>query len=129
GWLNFLGGTGPANFWFADSGVQAWAYYEDYDNWQDTYGIDAVNAAYHSGHGTMDANGVFFAPMGAGWGSEGVWVRSDRIASGNEQSNYISWATCLSCRVLDGHTPFRTWRTANQGFRMLFGYETTSVDN
>lgn len=129
GWLNFLGGTGPANFWFADSGVQAWAYYEDYDNWQDTYGMDAVLAAYHSGHGTMDANGVFFAPMGAAWGSEGVWVRSDRMRLGNEQANYIFWSTCLSCRVLDGHTPIRTWSTANQGFRMLFGYETTSVDN
>lgn len=129
GWLNFLGGTGPANFWLADAGVKAWAYYEDYDNWQDTYGMDAVNAAYHSGHGTMDAAGVFFAPMGAAWGSEGVWVRSDRMRLGNEQANYIFWSTCLSCRVLDGHTPFRTWSAANQGFRMLFGYETTSVDD
>ncbi len=129
GWLNFLGGTNPANFWLADAGVQAWAYYEDYDNWQDTYGMDAVLAAYHSGHGTMDANGVFFAPVGAAWGSEGVWVRSDRMRLGNEQANYIFWSTCFSCRVLGGHSPFRTWRAANQGFRMLFGYETTSVDN
>lgn len=129
GWINFLGGTGPANFWLADAGVKAWAYYEDYDNWQDTYGMDAVNAVYHSGHGTMDANGVFFAPMGAAWGSEGVWVRSDRMRLGNEQANYIFWSTCLSCRVLGGHSPIRTWRAANKGFRMLFGYETVSVDN
>lgn len=129
GWINFLGGTGPANFWLADGGVKAWAYYEDYDNWQDTYGMDAVNAVYHSGHGGMDGNGVFYAPMGAAWGSEGVWVRSDRMRLGNEQANYIFWSTCFSCRVLGGHSPIRTWRAANKGFRMLFGYETTSVDN
>jgi hypothetical protein len=43
--------------------------------------------------------------------------------------NYIFWSTCLSLRVLDGHTPIRTWAPANRGFRMLFGYETTSVDD
>jgi hypothetical protein len=48
---------------------------------------------------------------------------------GNEQVRYLFWSTCLSCRVLDGHTPMRTWSPANLGFRMLFGFETTSVDN
>ena len=49
------------NFWLADGGVKTWAYYEDYDNWEDTYGIDADLITYHSGHGGMDGNGVFFA--------------------------------------------------------------------
>ena len=129
GFIDFMGGTGPANFWFRDGSVQPWAYYETYDNWQDTYGMDAVLAAYHSGHGSMDANGVFWAPLGAAWGSEGSWIRSDRMRLGNEQANYIFWSTCLSCRVLDGHNPIRTWSAANLGFRMLFGFETVSWDS
>jgi hypothetical protein len=128
GWINFLGGTGPANFWFTDGNVQPWAYYEEYDNWQDTYGMDAALAVYHSGHGGMDSNGVFYAPVGAGWGGLSPWVNSNQMALGNEQVNYLFWSTCFSCRVLDGHNPRRTWEKANKGFRMLFGYETVSVD-
>jgi hypothetical protein len=129
GWINFLGGTGPANFWYQDANVQPWAYYETYDNWQDTYGMDAVLAVYHSGHGGMDANGVFWAPVGANWGGLGTWVRSDQMRLGNEQVNYIFWSTCLSCRVLGGQNPIKTWGPANLGFRMLFGFETVSWDS
>src|SRR5687767_6213262 len=63
GWLNYVAQYQEANFHYRDAGVGVWAYYEDYDNWQDTYGMDAVMAAYHSGHGYMDANGVFYAAM------------------------------------------------------------------
>jgi hypothetical protein len=129
GWYNYVAQFNTPNFWYKDGGVQPWAYYEDYDNWQDTYGMDAVNAVYHSGHGTMDANGVFYAPLGAKWGNLGSWVRSDQMRLGNEQVNYIFWSTCLSCRVLDGQTPMRTWSPANLGFRMLFGFETVSWDS
>ena len=129
GWIDFLGGTGPANFWYKDANVQPWAYYETYDNWQDTYGLDAVLAAYHSGHGGMDANGVFWAPVGANWGGLGTWVHSDQMRLGNEQVNYLFWSTCLSCRVLGGQNPIRTWSAANLGFRMLFGFETVSWDS
>lgn len=129
GWLDFLGGTGPANFWYKDANVQPWAYYETYDNWQDTYGLDAVLAAYHSGHGGMDANGVFWAPVGANWGGLGTWVHSDQMRLGNEQVNYLFWSTCLSCRVLGGQNPIKTWSAANLGFRMLFGFETVSWDS
>lgn len=129
GWLDYVDGFNQPNFWYKDRNVQPWAYYEDYDNWQDTYGMDSVNAVYHSGHGGMDANGVFFAPLGGAWGNLGSWVRSDQMRLGNEQVNYIFWSTCLSCRVLDGNTPIRTWRPANLGFRMLFGFETVSWDN
>jgi hypothetical protein len=50
------------------------------------------------------------------------------MALGNEQVRYIFWSTCFSLRVLNGHNPIRTWNQANLGFRMLFGYETTSID-
>jgi hypothetical protein len=128
GWLDYLTKFHPRNFWFADGGVQRWAYIEDYDNWQDTYGMDAVMAVYHSGHGGMGADGVFFVPLGADW-SGSHSVTSNEMRFGNEQANYIFWSTCLSLRVLDGQNPIKTWAGANGGFRMLFGFETTSVDS
>jgi hypothetical protein len=128
GWLAYLQQFHPYNFWMGDGGVQVWAYEEDYDNWQDTYGADAVMAFYHSGHGTMLADGRFGAPLGAAWGGS-TWAWSDRMRLGNEQARYLFWSTCLSLRVLGGHNPIRTWSPANLGFRMLFGYETISYDN
>jgi hypothetical protein len=47
------------------------------------------------------------------------------VTFGNEAARYIFW----SLRVLEGHSPVQTWWNACQGFRMLFGYETTSVDD
>jgi hypothetical protein len=72
---------------------------------------------------------VFSAPMGGIWGNLGSTVYSDKMKLGNEQANYIFWSTCLSLRVLGNNNPIRTWASANKGFRMLFGYETTSYDD
>jgi len=129
GWLGYLGRFHTCNFWYKDDGVRVWAYYEDYDNWQDTYGMDAVMAVYHSGHGGMTGDGKFCAPLGYPWGGLGCTAWSDKMQLGNEQVRYIFWSTCYSCRVSDGHSPRRTWHPANYGFRMLFGYETVSYDN
>ncbi|MFJ9175248.1 DUF6345 domain-containing protein [Streptomyces sp. NPDC102360] len=128
GWLAYLQQFYDRNFWFADSGVQVWAYEETYDNWQDRYGVDAVVAVYHSGHGGMDGNGVFFAPLGAQWDNRSDAI-SNRMAFGNEKANYVFWSTCNSLRVLDGHSPIRTWAGPNLGSRMIFGFETTSIDS
>ncbi len=128
GWLDYVQQFQAANFWYKDAGVAPWAYYEQYDNWQDTYGMDAVMAVYHSGHGAMDGNGVFYAAMGSDWGGLGTNAVSSNMALGNEQVRYIFWSTCFSCRVLNGQNPIRTWAKSNLGFRMLFGYETTSID-
>jgi hypothetical protein len=129
GWMAYLGKFYPNNFWYKDANVKPWAYYEEYDNWQDTYGMDAVLAVYHSGHGGMGADGTFTAPLGAAWGNLGTSASSSKMSLGNEQANYVFWSTCLSLRVLGGHNPIRTWSPANKGFRMLFGYETTSWDD
>lgn len=131
GFMEYLEKFYPRNFWFADCGVKPWIYYEPYDNWQDTYGIDAVLAFYHSGHGGMDANGVFYLPMSAPWGNEGCTVvsSSDKMQLGDEWVRYIFWSTCLSLRVLDGQNPIKTWHQSNRGWRMMFGFETTSYDD
>jgi hypothetical protein len=129
GWLKYLEKFHPRNFRYLDQNVRIWAYYEQYDNWQDTYGMDAVLAVYHSGHGGMTSDGRFCAPLGADWGGLGTTAWSDQMALGNEQVRYVFWSTCLSLRVLGGHSPIRTWSKANKGFRMLFGYETVSYDD
>ncbi|MGW8380843.1 DUF6345 domain-containing protein [Streptomyces sp. ODS28] len=128
GWLAYLVQFDDRNFWFADSGVAVWAYEETYDNWQDRYGMDAVMAVYHSGHGTMLSDGTFVAPMGAKWDNR-TEARSSTMRLGNEKVNYVFFSTCLSCRVTGGHTPVRTWGGPNLGFRMLFGFETVSIDD
>jgi len=118
-----------ANFWFKDPNVQVWGYEETYDNWQDSYGMDSVMAFYHSGHGNMDGNGVFQAPLGAKWDSRD-WAFSDRMAFANEELRYLFWSTCYSLRVSGPDNPVRSWWGPNKGgLRMLFGYETTSIDH
>ncbi|HVI47186.1 MAG TPA: DUF6345 domain-containing protein [Chitinophaga sp.] len=118
-----------ANFWFKDAGVQVWGYEEAYDNWQDTYGMDAVTVFYHSGHGNMDGNGVFQAPLGAKWDNRD-WTFSNQMAFANEELRYLFFSTCLSLRVSGTNNPVKTWWNPNKGgLRMLFGYETTSVDD
>lgn len=131
GWLNYVNQFTPINFWYTDCGVKPWIYYEPYDNWQDTYGVDAVMAFYHSGHGGMDGNGVFYLPMSAPWGNEGCTIvsNSDKLLWGNERVRYIFLSTCLSLRVFDGQNPIKTWHRSNRGWRMLFGYETVSWDD
>lgn len=128
GFLDFVTKSKAANFWMKDAAVQVWAYEEANDNWQDTYGADAVTAFYHSGHGNMDSNGVFQAPMGGTWDNRN-WAFSNAMGLGDEQVRYLFWSTCYSLRVLNGHSPVRTWHPANKGLRMIFGYETTSVDD
>ena len=129
GFLQYPEQFTPRNFWFQDAGVKVWAYYEDYDNWQDTYGMDAVRTVYHCGHGGMDANGVFYVPMGAAWAGNDCTATSTNMRLGNEHARYVFWSTCESLRVLGGHTPLRTWAAANQGLRMIFGFETVSWDD
>jgi hypothetical protein len=128
GFYNYVAQFVTPNAWYRDGNVLAWMYGEDFDNWQDEYGFDSCCVVYHSGHGNMDANGVFQCPMGGTWGGAS-WVFSNGMRLGNEKARYIFWSTCLSLRVLGGHSPVRTWHGANGGFRMLFGFETVSFDN
>jgi len=117
-----------ANFWRKDAGVQVWKYEETYDNWQDTLGMDAVMVFYHSGHGAMSNSGIFQAPLGSKWDNRD-WAYSNNMAFANEELRYLFWSTCFSLRVSGADSPVRTWWAPNKGgLRMLFGYETTSVD-
>lgn len=128
GFTDYLNRFSPGNFRYRDAEVKFWEYTEPYDDWQGTFGSDAVQAFYHSGHGTMDANGVFYAPLGAMWDNKD-WVNSTQMLLGNERLRYLFWSTCLSLRVLDGQSPIRTWNGRSPGVRMIFGWETVSWDS
>jgi hypothetical protein len=128
GFYNYIQQFNTPNAWYRDGSVGQWIYEETYDNYLDDYGFDAARVVYHSGHGSMDDNGAFWLPVGNNWGGD-VWTSSNDMRLGNEYARYVFWSTCLSLRVKQGHTPIRTWATANQGLRMIFGFETVSVDN
>ncbi|MVN20506.1 DUF6345 domain-containing protein [Mucilaginibacter arboris] len=131
GFYNYLYNWYTANYYMKDGAVQTWLYEEPNDHWQNYYGIDAVDVFYHSGHGAMTANGIFQAPTGGKWNNE-TWISSNHnMLMGNQRLRYIFWSTCFSCRVFGGITPITTWWNddSNPGFRMLFGFETTSFDN
>jgi hypothetical protein len=128
GFHDFVAQFTVPNYWLRDSAVQAWVYDQAYDNWQDQYGFDSACVVYHSGHGDMDVNGVYSAPMGGSWDSRG-WIHSSEMRLGDNHARYVFFSTCLSLRVLGGMTPVKTWHPANGGVRMFFGYETVSVDD
>jgi len=131
GFYQYLYQWYTANFYYKDGNVKTWLYEEPNDHWQNYYGIDAVDVFYHSGHGNMTSKGVFQAPSGGSWNNE-TWISSDHnMLIGNQRLRYLFWSTCFSCRVFGGLTPITTWWNddSNPGFRMLFGFETTSVDN
>ena len=99
GFYDYVKQFAAPNFWYRDGGVAVWAYYEEYDNWQDTYGMDAVNVVYHSGHGGRLADGRVWFPLGADWSGQGTNAWSDKMRLGNERVNYIFWSTCSACPV------------------------------
>ncbi|GIE86008.1 DUF6345 domain-containing protein [Actinoplanes regularis] len=128
GFYDYVKQFNTPNGWYKDGSVGQWIYEETYDNYLDDYGFDAAKVVYHSGHGGMASNGVFSIPVGNDWGGD-HWTSSNDMRLGNEYARYVFWSTCESVRVKNGHTPNRTWGTANLGLRMIFGYETVSVDN
>lgn len=129
GFLGYVSKFTAPNFWYKDGNVQIWSYYEDFDDWQDTYGMDAVNVAYHSGHGGRRADGSVWFPLGGNWNNQGTNAWAGNMRLGNERANYLFWSTCFACPVYAPLNPIITWNSANLGFRMLFGFETTSVDD
>lgn len=135
GFLNWMGKWYKGNFWFQDGNVKVWEYEDSFDNWQDTYGMDAVKVFYHSGHGAMGNDGVFQAPLGGVWDNRD-WAFSNRMLIGNNTLRYLFWSTCQSLKVPDladmnptRVSPITTWNPGNRGLRMIFGFQSNSVDN
>lgn len=128
GFLDYLNQFDQINFHYEDGGVQEWEYNPAYDDWQNFYGMDAVRAFYHSGHGGMTGDGTFYAPLGAQWNGKDYAVSSS-MSIGDHFLRYLFWSTCSSLEVLNGQTPIITWNGANKGLRMIFGFQSTSIDS
>lgn len=142
GFRNYLNKFYAANFARQDSAVSTWLFHDtsssNFDLWSSggiDYGIDGVRAAFHSSHGGM-SNNVFFTSMGANWSNTGWNARSDNMALGgnywsfgDERLRYMFWDTCFSIMYEGGNNPYTTWGPRAKGIRMIFGYDTTSVDS
>ena len=144
GFRNYFTTWYTPNFAYRDGGVGNWAYRDiaggdNYDLWSyygTDYGIDAVRACWHSGHGGMASTNVFFAPMGYNWGGRGwnafsnqMMLGGNNYSYGDERLRYMFWDTCNSVVVNGGSDPYSTWGTRSRGIRMVFGYTTTSIDS
>ena len=116
GFYNYVTRFTPANFRYIDVG-------------RENLGLlrDLRQLAGHLRHGcracasttpataVWTANGVFYVPMGAAWAGNDCTARRTTCVLGNEYARYIFWSTCLSLRVLDGHTRSAPGRHANMG--------------
>jgi hypothetical protein len=145
GFRNYFTTWYTPNFARKDAGVSAWLYRDiangdNFDIWTDStgtdLGMDAVRVGWHSGHGGMSSTNVFFAPLGANWGNRGwnafsnqMFLGGNNFSYGDERLRYMFWDTCQSVKVSDGNNPYATWGTRSKGVRMVFGYETNSLDS
>lgn len=143
GFRNYFNTWYTPNFARRDSAVSVWLFHDfgtyNYDLWNSggtDLGADAVRAMWHSGHGGMSSANNFFVPMGANWAGYGWNARSSNMALGgnytsygDERLRYLFWDTCNSVMVSGGHNPYSTWGVRSKGLRMVFGYETVSIDS
>ena len=84
----------------------------------------------------MWSTNVFFAPMGSNWADRGwnafstqMFLGGNNYSYGDERLRYMFWDTCNSVMISGGNNPYSTWGTRARGVRMVFGYETTSIDS
>ena len=143
GFRNYFNTWYTPNFARRDSAVSVWQFHDfasyNYDLWTSSgtdYGADGVRVMFHSGHGGMSSANNFFVPMGANWSGYGWNARSSNMALGgnyysygDERLRYMFWDTCNSVMVSGGHNPYSTWGVRSKGIRMVFGYETVSIDS
>ncbi len=143
GFRNYFTTWYTPNFARRDSAVSVWQFHDfasyNFDLWTSggtDLGADGVRVMFHSGHGGMSSPNNFFVPMGANWSNNGWNARSSNMALGgnynsygDERLRYMFWDTCNSVMVSGGNNPYSTWGVRSKGIRMVFGYETVSIDN
>lgn len=129
GFLRWLRRHGAEhNFWLRDGDVSSYLYDKDNDDNGDG-GIDSDCVFYHSGHGfTLPDDGVFLASMGRGSAGKPT-AGSNDMRIGDGLCRYLFWSTCFSLRVSQGHSPLLSWSRSNQGLRMVFGFDTITLDS
>lgn len=143
GFRKYLSRWYAPNYAYRDNAVGVWAFHDTADEDLDRSaskgvqrGVDAVLASWHSSHGGTRKDGVYTTWMGTNWSNHGWVARSDRMALGGEfdgssqeRLRYMFWDTCSAVRFSHGHSPARTWTGAAKGIRMVFGWDTPSIDS
>ncbi|MEU1426233.1 DUF6345 domain-containing protein [Nocardia sp. NPDC005746] len=127
GFLDYVAKFNGVNFHAKDDDVREWRYDQEYDNWQDSLGMDSVRVFYHYAHSTTMSNGVYLTSMGRTWDNT-IYAESDRMGFGDQRLRYLFLHGCESLRTNFGHSPYRTWHTPNRGARMLFGFDSLTFD-
>ncbi len=143
GFRNYFTTWYTPNFARRDSAVSVWLFHDfsgyNYDLWNSggtDYGVDGVRVMWHDSHGGMSSTNNFVTSMGANWSGKGWNASSGSMALGgnyysyaDERLRYMFWNTCNSVMVSGGHDPYSTWGVRSKGIRMVFGYETVSIDS
>jgi hypothetical protein len=125
--LGYVSQFNTVNFHAKDDDVREWRYNHEYDNWQDSLGIDSVKVFYHYGHCGMTADGTFVAAMGRTWDNT-FYANSTRMSFGDQRLRYLFLHGCDNLQMHFGQDPHRSYHTANGGARMIFGFDSLTYD-
>lgn len=147
GFRDFLSPWYAPNFILQDGNVKPEYFFDSTSSFGfplsfDGAALDSALAVWHSSHGNM-SNNVYTTNLGASglngyslWPSYGDTISSDVMALGgttngfgNQTLRYMFWDTCYGVRFNGGNNPYSTWAPRAKGIRMIFGYDTTSVDD
>ena len=125
--LDYVRQFNSVNFHAKDDDVREWRFNAEYDNWQDSLGMDSVKVLYQHGHMGMGDDGHFVAAMGRTWDNT-LQSDSTRMSFGDQRLRYLLLHGCDSLQMHAGQNPFRTWGEPNKGARMIFGFDGLTYD-
>ncbi|WP_233901906.1 DUF6345 domain-containing protein [Paracoccus denitrificans] len=129
GFLDAVDRFATPDFWRRDGAVKSWIYDRQAVEHAPGRDMDSVRVFYHAGHGRMDEDGIFHLPMGSLWTGADACLTSDRMRLGSGALRYLFWSTSQSLRIGPGYSPLHSWVRANQGLRMLFGFDSICWDS
>jgi len=129
GFLDVVDRFATPDFWRRDAAVKSWIYDRQAMEHAPGRDMDSVRVFYHAGHGRMEDDGVFHLPMGALWTGADACLTSERMRLGTDSLRYLFWSTSQSLRVGRGFSPLYSWARANDGLRMLFGFDSICWDS
>jgi Family of unknown function (DUF6345) len=125
--LAYVSKFNSVNFHAKDDDVREWRFNHEYDNWQDSLGMDSVKVFYHYGHCGMTPGGTLVVGMGRTWDNT-FYADSTRMSFGDQRLRYLFLHGCDNLQMHFGQDPYRSFHEANKGARMIFGFDSTTYD-
>jgi hypothetical protein len=125
--LDYVRQFNGINFHARDDDVREWRFNREYDNWQDSLGMDSVRVLYLYTHMGMATDGRYVAAMGRTWDNTFL-ADSTRMSFGDQRLRYLMLHGCDSLQMHGGQNPWRTWAQPNKGARMIFGFDGLTYD-